>query len=87
MSYEEELKALFEWWDHEGEKLEASHDSQPGFDDWLMYARRPLLLEVNRRWAELREKYGIPEPEPKGETPTPRKLSDEELLEIFKRRS
>lgn len=86
MSYEEEKKKLFEWFDAEGEKLEASHVSKPGFDDWLMYARRPLLLEFNRKWAELREKYGIPVPEPKAKASAPRELSDEELLTIFERR-
>lgn len=62
MSYEEELRELFAWFEAEGEKLEASHVPRSGFDDWLVYARRPLLLEFNRKWAELRKKHGIPEP-------------------------
>lgn len=83
MSYHEELKQLMKWRFDEEDKLEAAHIPQPGFDDWRAPAIRPIVEEFNRKWAELREKYGVPAPEPKIKAPTPHEWSDEELLKIF----
>lgn len=86
MSYHEELKELMKWRFDAEDKLEAAHIAQPGFDDWRAPLIRPIVVEFNRKWAELREKYGIPAPESTAKAPMPREWSDEEFLKIFRRR-
>lgn len=58
MSFRLEYDALWKWFEAEGEKLEAAHTPRPGFDDTLMYERRPIIQEYDRRLAALKEKYG-----------------------------
>jgi hypothetical protein len=61
MSYDEEFKALWKWYEQKTEEyIEVSHrEHLPGLDSPLDALHKQDTKEFNRRLLALKEKYGV----------------------------